>query len=44
MERRTIAKYFKFLIEKGLITEDEDFYYLAVLPPDEANLIEYNTL
>lgn len=45
MERRTIAKYFNHLIEKGLITDNgDDYYYLELLPNDEANLIEYNTL
>ena len=45
MSRKTIAKYFKHLEEKGLIQLQSDgYYYLTVLDDDEANLIEYNTL
>lgn len=45
MERRTIAKYFNFLLEKGYITEEDDgYYYLETLPSNEATLIEYETL
>ena len=46
MGRKTIAKYFKYLEDKGLIklNEKDDFYYLTILEPSEANLIEYNTL
>lgn len=42
MGRKTIAKYFSFIEDKGLITLREDgYYYLTVLENDEANLIEY---
>ena len=45
MNRKTIAKYFKHLEDKGLITlNDDGFYYLTVLDASDANLIEYNTL
>lgn len=45
MSRKTIAKYFKHLEDKGLIQLQSDgYYYLTVLDDDEANLIEYNTL
>lgn len=45
MGRKTIAKYFSFIEEKGLITlKDDGYYYLTVLENDEANLIEYQTL
>lgn len=46
MSRKTIAKYFKYLEEKGLVVfnEEDNYYYLTVLEPNEANLIEYNTL
>ena len=46
MSRKTIAKYFKYLEDKGLIelNEENGYYYLTVLDSTEANLIEYNTL
>ena len=45
MSRKTIAKYFSYLIdEKLVIDENDDYYYLAVLDPEDGNLIEYNTL
>lgn len=46
MGRKTIAKYFKHLEDKGLVklNEENKFYYLTTLDPNEANLIEYNTL
>ena len=46
MTRKTIAKYFEHLKNKGLIVEDEKqkCYYLKNLDTHEANLIEYNTL
>lgn len=45
MGRKTIAKYFKYLEDKGLIKlESDDFYYLKLLSQSEANLIEYKTL
>ena len=46
MARKTIAKYFKHLEEKKLITycEEDEYYYLTRLDQHEANLIEYNTL
>lgn len=46
MGRKTIAKYFKHLEDKGFIklNEEDEYYYLTVLDSHEANLIEYNTL
>ena len=45
MSRKTIAKYFKYLEDKGLIQlQDDGYYYLTILDVTEANLIEYNTL
>ena len=45
MSRKTIAKYFNHLENKGLITlRDDEYYYLTVLDASEANLIECNTL
>ena len=46
MSRKTIAKYFKYLEEKGFIklNPEDNYYYLTVLDASEANLIEYNTL
>ena len=45
MTRKTIAKYFRFLEEKGFIYEGEDdYYYLTLLAADEAHLIYYDTL
>lgn len=46
MDRKTIAKYFKHLEEKGLITlnENDNHYYLTLLEDYEANLIECKTL
>jgi hypothetical protein len=44
MGRKTIAKYFNYLEEKGLIKLEGEYYILTLLEPNEANLIEYNTL
>ena len=46
MSRKTIAKYFKHLEDRGFIklNEEDEYYYLTVLDSSEANLIEYNTL
>ena len=45
MSRKTISKYFNYLLEKGLIIDKEDkYYYLKVLNNEDANLIEYKTL
>lgn len=46
MSRKSIAKYFQYLLSIDLVTlnEDDGYYYLAVLDMHEANLIEYNTL
>lgn len=44
MDRKTIAKYFKFLEAQNLVTLEEDTYYLTLLEGSEAHLIEYNTL
>ena len=45
MARKTIAKYFDYLVQKSLVTEgQDDFYYITVLPSDSAHLIEYQTL
>lgn len=44
MDRRTVAKYFNFLLTQELIKLEEDTYYLTLLEGSEAHLIEYNTL
>lgn len=44
MARKTIAKYFNHLIDKGLVYEQDGYYYLTVLENNSANLIEYKTL
>lgn len=45
MGRKTIAKYFEFLIQKGLVYDKGDeYYYLQLLNTYEANLIEFYTL
>lgn len=46
MERRTISKYFKWLIEQGFLIPDEkdEYYNISVLGKDEANIIYYETL
>lgn len=45
MTRKTIAKYFEHLLAQGLVIEgQDDYYYLTVLDPSEANLIEFVTL
>lgn len=45
MSRKTIAKYFAHLEADGLITlQNDGYYYLTVLPNNEAWLIEYSTL
>ena len=45
MSRKTIAKYFSYLIDSNLVSDEGDeYYYLTVLDGSEANLIEYNTL
>ena len=44
MSRKTIAKYFGFLEEKELVELKDDYYYLTVLSPENANLIECKTL
>ena len=46
MARKTIAKYFMYLEDKGLIKEgaNENYYYLTTLDAMEANLVEYQTL
>ena len=45
MARKTIAKYFTALLEKGLVVDEGDeYYYLTVLENDEACLIENGTL
>ena len=44
MDRKTIAKYFKFLEQQGLVELHEDVYVLTLLEGSEAHLIEYNTL
>ena len=44
MGRKTIAKYFKYLVDKKLIVLEDNFYYLTLLNKEEASLIEYNTL
>ena len=45
MSRKTIAKYFSYLIDEKLVIDvNDDYYYLAVLDPQDGNLIEYITL
>lgn len=45
MGRKTIAKYFQYLLDIGLVKEYEDgYYYIKLLGQREANLIDYNTL
>lgn len=45
MSRKTIAKYFAYLLDSKLVSDEgDDYYYLTVLDGSEANLIEYNTL
>ena len=45
MTRKTIKKYFDYLMEIGLVEEGPDeYYYLTTLEKDEANLIDYTTL
>ena len=47
MSKYSISKYFKKLIEWGLIYEevnDKEYYYITLLAPEDANLIEYRTL
>lgn len=45
MTRKTIKKYFDYLLEIGLVEEGPDeYYYLTTLEKDEANLIDYTTL
>lgn len=45
MSRKTIAKYFAYLLDSKLVSDEGDeYYYLTVLDGSEANLIEYNTL
>ena len=44
MARKTIAKYFSFLVDSGLVYEEDGYYYLTVLDQDSGHLIEYTTL
>lgn len=45
MSRKTIAKYFTYLLEGNLVSDEGDeYYYLTVLEPSDSNLIEYHTL
>ena len=47
MGRKAIAKYFKTLIDMGLIYEnenDDQFYYITLLETEDASLLEYHTL
>lgn len=45
MGRKTIAKYFQFLVDTGLVVDEGDnYYYIRLLGQREANLIEYETL
>ena len=44
MSKRTIAKYFQHLLDKKLVTQVDDYYYLTVLDPSKAILIEQPTL
>lgn len=42
--RQTVGKYFKDLLEIGLIREEGDKYILAILPEKESALVECNLL
>lgn len=44
MDRKTISKYFKWLVEQGFLVEDGNVYKLYVFDKTEANLIHYDTL
>ena len=44
MNRKTIAKYFETLVQLGLVTLYDNYYYLTLLGVHDAHLIEYNTL
>lgn len=45
MSRKTISKYFKWLIDQGLLEDDGgDYYNLRVLDKEEANILQYRTL
>lgn len=46
MGRKTIKKYFDYLLDRGLIkfNEEDSYYYLTVLDNHSGHLIEYNTL
>lgn len=45
MARKTIAKYFAHLLAQGLVIDKgDDYFYLALLEKNMANLINYNTL
>lgn len=46
MNRKTIAKYFKYLEEIGLVVLDEkgEYYNLTLLNPEDANLIDDLTI
>lgn len=44
MTRKTISKYFKWLVDQGFLVGDGDVYKLYVFDKAEANLIHYETL
>lgn len=44
MTRKTISKYFKWLVDQGFLVDDGDVYKLYVFDKAEANLIHYETL
>lgn len=44
MNRKTISKYFHWLVEKGFLVEEDKNYRITVLGKDEANIIYYKTL
>ncbi len=44
MSRKTISKYFHWLVENEYLIEDGDYYRLRVLEKGEANIVQYQTL
>ena len=44
MWRKTIAKYFHWLVEQGFLVEEEKYYKIIVFDKDSANILQYKTL
>lgn len=44
MGRKTIAKYFHWLVEQGFLVEDEKYYKIIVFDKESANILQYKTL